>query len=61
METLRSFFSDLWKDESAEVAIEYGLLVAVIAIGLIVAFTLFRDEVRNWYSDITNTVRTYPS
>lgn len=39
-----SVMTKLWNDEEGANAVEYGLIAAVIAVALIAAFTLFRDE-----------------
>jgi len=61
MEALRGFFSKLWKDESAEITVEYGLLVAVVAIGLVAVFILFRDGISTWFNSIITTIQGFPS
>ncbi|UCF19994.1 MAG: hypothetical protein JSU87_00865 [Gemmatimonadota bacterium] len=60
MKGLQSFFSRLWKDENAELTVEYGLLVAVLALGLVTVFLLFRDQVSAWFGDIAANVRSQP-
>ncbi len=46
MKTLRR----LWAEEDAANAVEYGLVAAVIAVGLIVAFTQFRNEIAGLFN-----------
>jgi pilus assembly protein Flp/PilA len=41
MERIKNFFSD----ESGASAVEYGLLVAVLAVGLVAGMTAFRDKI----------------
>ena len=41
----------LWKDEEGANAVEYGLIAAVIAVALIAAFMIFRDSLRNLFTD----------
>jgi pilus assembly protein Flp/PilA len=41
MERIKNFF----KDESGASAVEYGLLVALIAVGLITAMTGLKDSI----------------
>lgn len=60
MERIAGFFRALWKDESAEVAVEYGLLVALIALGLILVFNAFSTEVGNFFTRITGRIATCP-
>ena len=61
MNAIRNFFVGLWRDESAEITIEYGLLTAVVALGLIGAFVLFRDEVGAFLGRITNRIQNCPT
>ena len=60
MEKVRAFFSGLWKDESAEISIEYGLLVALVALALIIVFNLFGQEVGTFFSKITGRIANCP-
>lgn len=60
MDRIAGFFRELWKDESAEVAVEYGLLVALVALALIVVFNLFGQEVGNFFSKITGRIEACP-
>ena len=60
MEKVRAFFSGLWQDESAEISIEYGLLVALVALALIVIFNLFGTEVGNFFNKITGRIANCP-
>jgi pilus assembly protein Flp/PilA len=39
----------LWKDDEAANAVEYGLIAAIIAVGLIVAFTTFRGQLEGLF------------
>lgn len=41
MDTLRR----LWNEEEGATATEYGLIVAVVAVALIAALVLFREEI----------------
>ena len=61
MERIAVFFRNLWKDERGEVAIEYGLLVALVALALIVVFNLFGTEIGNFFNRITNRVADCPN
>ncbi len=56
METLKETLKRLWAEEDGEVAIEYGLLVAIVALGLVVVLTVFKDEVGAFYTRITASV-----
>ncbi len=60
MERIAVFFRNLWKDERGEVAIEYGLLVALVALALIVVFNLFGTEVGTFFNRITGRIANCP-
>jgi pilus assembly protein Flp/PilA len=49
---LRAFIAD----ENGAFAIEYALLAAVLALGLIVAFTAFGNDLRNLFGTSENGV-----
>jgi Flp pilus assembly pilin Flp len=48
----------LLKDEQAGTAVEYGLIVAVIAVALIIALVAFRDEISNMFGRAGNRIRS---
>lgn len=60
MEGIAVFFRNLWKDERGEVAIEYGLLVALVALALIVVFNTFGTEVGAFFGRLTGRIATCP-
>ncbi|UCC81681.1 MAG: Flp family type IVb pilin [Gemmatimonadota bacterium] len=60
MKRITDLFRRLWNEDEAEVAIEYGLLVALVALGLVTVFNLFSDEIGNFFNKITNRVANCP-
>ncbi len=44
---MRKFLSNLWKDESGISSVEYALLLAFVAAGIIVAADTLSDAVAN--------------
>ena len=42
------------KDEEGIAVSEYGLLVGLVAVGLVAVLTVFRDNLRTWFSGITS-------
>lgn len=60
MKTVTTLFRRLWNETEAEVAIEYGLLVALVALGLVTVFNLFSDEIGTFFQKITNRVANCP-
>lgn len=61
MSKIRDFLTGLWKDESAEITVEYGLLTALVALGLIAVFILFKDNVGIFFNNISNRIKNCPS
>ena len=49
---LKTFF----KDESGATAIEYGLIAAILAVGIIAAVTVLRDQLRGTFNSISTTM-----
>ena len=47
---------NLWRDERAANAVEYGLIAAVIAVALIVAFTFFRTQLDQLFRGQANKI-----
>jgi Flp pilus assembly pilin Flp len=60
MKTVATLFRRLWDETEAEVAIEYGLLVALVALGLVTVFNLFGDQIGTFFSKITNRIANCP-
>jgi len=48
--------TSLWRDERAANAVEYGLIAAVIAVALIIAFTFFKDQLRGLFDRQSNRI-----
>jgi len=53
---LQTSAKSLWRDERAANAVEYGLIAAVIAVALIVAFTFFRDQLTGLFNRQSNKI-----
>ena len=60
--TLASFAEDrLKKDEKGATAVEYGLLVGLIAVVIIAAVTLLGTELNNLFTLITDALPNAPA
>lgn len=46
-------FNRLWKDESGQGMVEYGLIIALVAVGVIVAFGPLKTALVNIFNNIT--------
>ena len=60
MKSITNLFRRLWEETEAEVAIEYGLLVALVALALVATLNLFSDEIGDFFSKITNRISNCP-
>jgi len=47
----------LWKDERAEISLEYGLLVAMVALAMVVVFGMFGGELSEFFGRVTGRVQ----
>jgi pilus assembly protein Flp/PilA len=54
MEAIRN----LWQDESGASAVEYGLLVALIAVVIIGAVTTLGRTISNMFTSVSNAIST---
>ena len=46
------------REERGQTLVEYALIVAIIALGLILALYFLRDEIREIFSDTGSTIET---
>ncbi len=53
---MRKFLSNLWNDESGISSVEYALLLAFVAAGIIVAADELSDAVSNEMSDAAGCI-----
>ena len=53
---MRNLMKRLWKDESAISAVEYGIIAAVFAAGLIAILVTFKGKVATLFSDAGDTI-----
>jgi pilus assembly protein Flp/PilA len=52
--------SRLWSDESGAELTEYSLVLGVVAVGLIGALVLFRDQITDLFGRITDGLAEAP-
>jgi Flp pilus assembly pilin Flp len=50
MNTLKKFL----QDEDGALLAEYGLLIAVLVLGLVVVIAIFRGQMASWFNNIGN-------
>jgi len=45
-------------DEDGAIIAEYGLLIAILVAGLIVAIAAYRNDIGNWLNTLSNKITT---
>ncbi len=55
--TMKSLFSRFIKDESGATAIEYGLIAAIIGVGIIAALGTVKDELNTKFNTIGSELK----
>jgi pilus assembly protein Flp/PilA len=48
-------------DESGQGLVEYVLIIALVAVGLILALTVFRNQIGNTLDEVNNSLQNAPS
>ncbi len=56
MRRVRKFLKKLWTDENAISSVEYALLLAFVAAGIITAAELLSNAVKNEMTDTANCI-----
>jgi pilus assembly protein Flp/PilA len=54
----KNLMKRLVQEEDAGTAVEYGLITAVIAVALIGALVLFKDEIKGMFDRAGNNIRS---
>ena len=57
---IRKTLTRLWTDEDAVSATEYGIIAAIIAVGLITVLFMFRNSLRQMFQRASSAVATPP-
>ena len=52
---------NIFSDESGQGLVEYVLIIAVVAIGLIAALYTFRNKIGNTFDSVSNSLNNQPS
>ena len=58
---MKELLSRLWNDESGQGLVEYVLIIALVAIGLIVIMVIFRNSIGDIFSRIKSTLDSSPT
>jgi len=56
-----TIFSRFLKDESGATAIEYGLIAAIVGVGIIAGLTTLKESLDGIFTDIGGTLDSYKS
>jgi Flp pilus assembly pilin Flp len=54
MQALKRF----WRDEAAQDVVEYGLLIATIAIVVLIGIGFFGQGINSWFSSLAGRITT---
>lgn len=55
---MAELFATLWQDETGQDMAEYGLLLALIAVAIVVAVVAFRDAIIAKFNEATTILNT---
>ena len=57
---MKNIVSRFMNDESGATAIEYGLIAALVSVGIIAALGTLRDELQGTFNDISTEMSNRP-
>ena len=49
------------RDENGAAVAEYGLLLAIVAVGMITVLTAFRNELKTWWETLQGNLTATPA
>jgi pilus assembly protein Flp/PilA len=58
---LKALIERFRNDESGQGLVEYVLIIALVAIGLVLVITLFRNSIGGTFDNVTQTLNNAPS
>lgn len=58
---MRSLWNALWSDESGQGLVEYALIIALIAVGLIAILLVLRNSIGNVFNNAATQLNNAPS
>lgn len=61
MSTVKALIERFRSDESGQGLVEYVLIIALVAIGLVAVMLIFRNSIGNTFTNVTQTLNTAPS
>ncbi len=54
---MMKMLSRLWKDESGQGMVEYGLIIALVAVAVIAVLTLMGTEIKSFFQHVVDTLQ----
>ena len=54
----RLFLIGLYRDETGQDVVEYGLLIATIAIVVLIGVGIFGNEINKWFQNLAGRITT---
>lgn len=51
---------NLWSDDSGQAMVEYGVIIAVVAVAAIAIMTLLWEQIDGLFGDVTNNLQNAP-
>lgn len=61
MNRLESIIKSFLREEDGAVVTEYGMLIVVLVLGLVIALGAFRTKIVNWFGNIGNNLNALTS
>jgi Flp pilus assembly pilin Flp len=61
MSRLESFIKSFLREEDGAVVTEYGMLIVVLVLGLVIALGLFRTKIVSWFNNIGTNLNALTS
>ena len=61
MSRMHQLMQRLMRDESGQGLVEYVLIIALVAVGLILALTVFRNQIGNTFDEVNAELQSAPA
>lgn len=58
---MSNFWNSFWSDESGQGLVEYALIIALVAIGLVAVLLVFRNSIGNVFDAIALELQNAPA
>lgn len=61
MSRMKEFLHRLREDESGQGLVEYVLIIALVAVGLVLALTVFRNRIGSTFDNVNSHLQAAPT